>query len=128
VQKTGALAMTQMTPEKIKEFFDDAAKSYTDAWTAEAEYYNALVKRNGEAFTKLTDARISSFKEMTEAKTFNQAFEANLGFEEQVREDLASLQEENTKAWESLVKTLQGIYTPATEAPKAKATPKKKAA
>ena len=119
--------MTQMTPEKIKEFFDDAAKSYSDAWKAQAEYYDDLVKRNGEAFTKLTDARIASFKEMTESKTFNQAFEANLGFEEKIREDLANLQEENTKAWESLVKDLQTIYTPAKAAPKAKAASKKAA-
>ena len=69
---------------------------------------------------------------MRESQTFNQAFEANLAFEEKVREGLVSLQEENTKSWETLVEELKGIYTPATEAAKAPAAktkvPAKKAA
>ena len=69
--------------------------------------------------TELADARIASFNEMRESQTFNQAFEANLAFEEKVREELVSLQEENTKSWETLVEELKTIYTPATEAAKA---------
>ena len=124
--------MTQVTPESIKEFFEQAAKSYGDAWKVQADYYDGLVRRNTKALTDLADARVASFNEMRESQTFNQAFEANLAFEEKVREGLVSLQEENTKSWETLVEELKGIYTPATEAAKAPAAkakaPTKKAA
>ena len=65
---------------------------------------------------------------MSESQTFNQAFEANLAFEEKVREDLTRLQEENTEAWQHLVDELKTIYTPTKKASKPKATPKTKAA
>lgn len=117
--------MTQVTPESIKEFFEQAANAYGDAWKAQASYYEGLVRRNTKAMTDLADARIASFNEMRESQTFNQAFEANLAFEEKVREGLVALQEENTKSWETLVEELKTIYTPATEAAKA---PTKKAA
>ena len=124
--------MTQLTPESIKEFFEQAAKSYGDAWKVQAGYYDGLVRRNTKALTDLADARVASFNEMRESQTFNQAFEANLAFEEKVREGLVALQEENTKSWETLVEELKGIYTPATEAAKAPAAkakaPAKKAA
>ena len=124
--------MTQVTPESIKEFFEQAAKSYGDAWKVQADYYDGLVRRNTKALTDLADARVASFNEMRESQTFNQAFEANLAFEEKVREGLVALQEENTKSWEALVEGLKGIYTPATEAAKAPAAkakaPTKKAA
>ena len=64
---------------------------------------------------------MESFKEISEATTFNQAFESNLAFEEKVREELADLQEKNTRSWESLLEQLTAIYTPATTAPKAAA-------
>jgi len=111
--------MTQVTPESIKDFFEQAAKSYGDAWKTQAQYYDGLMRRNTKAFTELADARIASFKEMRESKTFNQAFEANLAFEEKVREELSSLQEANAKSWETLVDDLKAIYTPAKEAKKA---------
>ena len=57
---------------------------------------------------------------MRESRTFNQAFEANLAFEEKVREELVALQEANTRSWESLVENLKAIYTPASAAPTAK--------
>jgi hypothetical protein len=117
--------MTQVTPESIKEFFEQAARAYGDAWKVQADYYEGLVRRNTQAMTDLADARVASFNEMRESQTFNQAFEANLAFEEKVREELVALQEENTKSWEKLVEELRGIYTPATEAAKA---PAKKAA
>ncbi|HSG97117.1 MAG TPA: hypothetical protein VLA11_03930 [Woeseiaceae bacterium] len=120
--------MTQVTPESIKEFFEQAAKAYGDAWKVQADYYEGLVRRNAKAMTDLADARVASFNEMRESKTFNQAFEANLAFEDKLREELFTLQEENTRAWEELVEDLKGIYTPAKEAARAparKATTKK---
>ena len=119
--------MTQVTPENIKEFFDKATHAYGDAWKAQASYYDAVVRRNAKALTDLADARIASLNEMRDSQTFNQAFEANLAFEESVREGLESLQEENTKSWETLVEDLKLIYKPASEAPAKKAAPKAKA-
>jgi cell division septation protein DedD len=116
----------ELTAEQVTEFFEQAAKVTTDAWNTQATYFEALVKRNTECFKNLGEARVESFKEMSEATTFNQAFESNLAFEEKVREDLASLQEKNTKSWESLLEQLTTIYTPAEVKPKAKA-PKAKA-
>lgn len=117
--------MTQVTPESVREFFEQAAKAYGDAWKVQAEYYDGLTRRNMKAFTELADARMESFREMRDSKTFNQAFEANLAFEEKVREELVSLQEANTKSWETLVTNLKGIYTPAEEAAEKKAPAKK---
>jgi len=119
---------TQVTPESIKQFFEQAAKAYGDVWKSQAEYYDGLVRRNTQCLTELADARIASYREMSESQTFNQAFEANLAFEEKVREDLTRLQEENTDAWQHLVDELKAIYTPTEKASKPKATPKTKAA
>jgi hypothetical protein len=124
-RKNRSVAMTQVTPESIKQFFEQAAKAYGDVWKVQAQYYDGLVRRNTKALTELADARIESFKEMRESSTFNQAFEANLAFEEKVREGFVALQEENTKSWETLVDQLKAIYTPVTEAAKAKAPAKK---
>jgi lysozyme family protein len=118
---------TQVTPESIKQFFEQAAKAYGDAWKSQAEYYDGLVRRNTNVLTEIADARIASYREMSEAKTFNQAFEANLAFEEKVREDLTRLQEKNTESWQHLVDELKAIYTPAEKAAKPKAAPKTKA-
>jgi hypothetical protein len=76
--------------------------------------------------TQITPENIKDFFELRESQTFNQAFEANLAFEEKVREELSALQEANTKSWEDLVSNLKGIYTPATEA--SKKAPARKAA
>lgn len=114
----------ELTTEQITEFFEQAAKVTTEAWNTQATYFEALVKRNTDCFKGLGEARVESFKEMSEASTFNQAFESNLAFEEKVREDLANLQERNTKSWESLIEQLTSIYTPTevkAKAPKAKA-------
>ena len=125
---------TQVTPESIKQFFEQAAQAYGDAWKSQASYYDGLVRRNTQALTEIADARIASYREMSEAKTFNQAFEANLAFEEKVREDLSRLQEKNSASWQHLVDELTAIYTPSNKAvkPKAKAakakTPKAKTA
>ncbi len=125
--------MTEITPEDIKNFFEQAAKANTDAWTAQASYFEDLIKRNTECFTHLGEVRMESFKEMSEATTFNQTFESNLAFEENVREELAALQEKNTRSWEALIEQMTAIYTPADNKPtaqtaKAKAPATKKAA
>ena len=125
--------MTDIKQEDIKLFFENVAKANADAWTTQAEYFDALVKRNTECFKDLGDARTASFREMSEATTFNQAFESNLAFEEKVREELAALQEKNTHSWEALLEQMTAIYTPAesvakAKAPKAKTTISKKAA
>ncbi len=104
-----------LTPESIREFFEQAAKVNLDAWNAQANYFDGLLKRNTKVFTTLADARLTSFKEMSEAKTFNQAFEANLAFEDQFSEELQGLQESNTKAWEALLNNLKDVYTPVEE-------------
>jgi hypothetical protein len=119
--------MTQVTPENIKEFFEQATNAYGDAWKAQASYYDGLVRRNAKAMTDLADARVASLSEMRDSKTFNQAFEANIAFEEGVREGLVALQEENTKSWDALVEELKGIYKPAAEVPAKTAAPKAKA-
>jgi hypothetical protein len=111
----------ELTTEQVTEFFEQAAKVTTDAWNSQAAYFEALLKRNTDCFKDLGEARVASFQEMSEATTFNQAFESNLAFEEKVREDLASLQEKNTKSWESLLEQMTAIYTPAEVKPEAKA-------
>ena len=111
--------MTELTLENIQQFFETASKANADAWASQTTYFETLVKRNTECFTKLGEARVASLKEMSEAKTFNQAFESNLAFEEKVREDLTTLEEKNVKAWESMVEQMKDIYAPA-KAPRAK--------
>ena len=105
--------MTEIKPEDIKSFFEQAANANAEAWTAQATYFEDLIKRNTECFTHLGEVRVESFKEMSEATTFNQAFESNLAFEEKVREELGALQEKNTKSWEALIGQMTTIYTPA---------------
>jgi hypothetical protein len=114
ISMTGEWKMTdELNLENIQKFFEQAAKANADAWTSQSAYFDGLIKRNIECFRGLGDARMSSFKEMSEAKTFNQAFESNLAFEEKLREDLSALQEENIKSWEGLMENLKAIYTPA---------------
>ena len=62
-----------------------------------------------KVFADLADARIAAFSGMRDAKTFNQAFEANIAFEEQLREKIARLHEANNKAWHELDETLRRI-------------------
>jgi hypothetical protein len=120
--------MNDLTLENIQQYFESAAKANADAWASQTDYFETLVKRNTECFTELGEARVVSLKEMSEAKTFNQAFESNLAFEEKVREDLTALQETNIKAWESLMGQMKDIYVPAEASAPAKASRAKKAA
>ena len=110
--------MNELTFENIQEFLEQSAKANKAAWDSQSAYFEGLIKRNTECFKGLGEARADSFKEMSEAQTFNQAFESNLAFEEKVREDLTALQEENVKAWESMLEDLKTIYTPAEKAAK----------
>jgi hypothetical protein len=120
--------MNDLTLENIQQFFESAAKANADAWASQTAYFESLVKRNTECFTDLGEARVASLKEMSEAKTFNQAFESNLAFEEKVREDLTVLQENNIKAWESMVEQMKDIYAPAEKGAATKSPKVKKAA
>jgi hypothetical protein len=120
--------MNDLTLENIQQYFESAAKANADAWASQTDYFETLVKRNTECFTQLGEARVASLTEMSEAKTFNQAFESNLAFEEQVREDLTALQESNIKAWESLMAQMKDIYVPAETSAPSKAPKAKKAA
>ena len=113
--------MTDLTAENITEFFKKAAEANNKAWDSQVAYFEELVKRNTECFKDLGEARIASFKEISEATTFNQAFESNLSFEEKLREDLARLQEKNTRSWEALIEDLTAIYTPPVKTAKASA-------
>jgi DNA-binding transcriptional regulator YbjK len=119
--------MNDLTLENIQQFLESAAKANADAWASQTSYFEDLVKRNTECFAELGEARVASLKEMSEAKTFNQAFESNLAFDEKVREDLAALQESNIKAWESLMEQLKDIYVPAEATPAKKSRAKKAA-
>ena len=110
--------MNDMTPDKIKDLLETAIRNNTTAFAAQNQYFDSIVKRNMASFAALSDARIKSLEEINQSQTFNQAFEANLAFEEQVREGLVRLQEENAKSWQGLMDQMQAIYTPATQTAK----------
>lgn len=108
--------MNDMTPDKIKDLLESAIKSNTAAWAAQSKYFNDLIKRNAASFASLSDARIASLKEIGESQTFNQAFEANIAYEDTMRAELNKLYEDNQKSWEKLQDELKGIYLPASSA------------
>ncbi len=110
--------MTQINPESIKNFFEQATSAYGESWKAQASYYDDMVRRYTKAMTDFADARMTSFAEMRDSQTFNQAFEANLAFEEKIREGMVALQEENTKSWEKLSEDMKGIYVQTTNVAK----------
>ena len=114
--------MNDSTPDKIKDLLESAIKSNTAAWNAQSQYFDDLVKRNIASFASLSDARVASLKEINESLTFNQAFEANIAYEEAMREELKKLNGDNQKAWEELQSTLKGIYLPSTNGEQAEQT------
>jgi cell shape-determining protein MreC len=119
--------MNDMTPDKIKDLLESAIKSNTSAWVAQSKYFDDLVKRNVASFAALTDSRLESLKKISESKTFNEAFEANVAYEETVRSALQNLYEENKKSWEVLQSELKTIYAPASgDKAAGTAAPKKK--
>jgi hypothetical protein len=104
--------MNDTTPDKSKDLLESAIKSNTAAWNAQSKYFDKLVKRNIASFASLSDARVASLKEINESLTFNQAFEANIAYEDMVREELKKMNDDNQKAWEELQSELKGIYLP----------------
>jgi gas vesicle protein len=102
--------MNDMTPDKIKDLLETAIKNNTTAWSAQSKYFDALLKRNVASFASLSEARVTSLKEIAESQTFNQAFEANIAYEDAVREELKNLYDDGQKSWEKLQDELKGIY------------------
>jgi hypothetical protein len=104
--------MTDDTPEKVKDLLESAITSSTKAWGAQSQYFDDLVKRNVASFAALSDARIESLKTIGESQNFNQAFEANITYEQTVREQMTKMHDENTQAWDNLQVELATIYVP----------------
>jgi hypothetical protein len=117
--------MKKLTTENIQQFIEGAAKSSAEAFEAQVHYFDDLFKRNAKVFSTLAGAQLHGIKELTSAKTFSQAFEANLAFEEAVRETLQEAYEDNQEAWESLKENLKAIYQSVNE--KGRVVPAKKA-
>ncbi|MDH3432449.1 MAG: hypothetical protein OEM60_01200 [Gammaproteobacteria bacterium] len=107
--------MNDVTPDKIKDLLEAAIKSNTAAWGAQSRYFDDLVKRNMTSFASLSDARISSLNVISESQTFNEAFEANIAYEDAVREELKNMHDNNQQAWDDLQDELKAIYTPLTD-------------
>ena len=104
--------MEDMTPDKIKNLLETAIKNNTTAWSAQSRYFDELLKRNVVSMTHLSEARIASLKEIGESQTFNQAFEANVSYEDAVREELKKMYDQNKQAWDELQDEIKAIYTP----------------
>lgn len=102
--------MNDITPDKIKDLLETAIKNNTAAWSAQSKYFDALMKRNVASFASLSEARVASLKEIGESQTFNQAFEANIAYEDRVRDELKKLYDETQESWEQLQDELKSIY------------------
>lgn len=102
--------MNDMTPDKIKDLLESAIKNNTAAWSAQSKYFDELLKRNVASFASLSEARVESLRKIGESQTFNEAFEANIAYEDAVREELKKLHEDSQKSWEALQEELKGIY------------------
>lgn len=111
--------MYELKPENIQKFFEEVATANKDAWDEQVSFFNEMVKRNAECFTSLADARVTSLRDMGQAKTLEEAFEANNAFGNKAREELGYLQEDSVKAWDDLRHSLENIYTHVAEAAKA---------
>jgi hypothetical protein len=104
--------MNDVTQDKLSNLLESAISASTSAWDAQNRYFDELISRNVESFSKLSAARISSLQEISESRNFNEAFEANIAYEDVVRDELQQLFEDNKAAWEVLQSELQAIYTP----------------
>ena len=102
--------MNDMTPDKIKDLLETAIRNNTTAFAAQNQYFDSIVKRNMASFAALSDARIKSLEEINQSQTFNQAFEANIAYEDAVREELKKLYDDNQKSWDELQAALKNIY------------------
>lgn len=98
-------------PDKIKDLLESAINANSAAWTAQSEYFDNLVKRNLDSFSTLSEARDASLREIGESLTFNQAFEANIAYEETVRNEMKKLKDESESDWAKLVARLETIYS-----------------
>ena len=105
--------MNDTTPDKIKDLLEIAIKNNTTAFAAQSQYFDTIVQRNMTSFASLSDARIKSLQEINESQTFNQAFEANLAYEDAVRKELEKLYDDNQQSWDKLQETLKSVYVPA---------------
>jgi hypothetical protein len=104
--------MNDVTPDKLSNLLESAISASTSAWDAQNRYFDELISRNFASFSKLSEARISSLREISESQDFNEAFEANFAYEDAVRDELKLLFEDNKNAWEVLQAELQAIYAP----------------
>ncbi len=104
--------MNDITPDKIKNLLESAISSNTSAWVAQSKYFDDLVKRNVASFASLADARVASLKTISESTTFNDAFEANVAYEDAVRDEMQKMYDDNRSSWESLQGELKTIYMP----------------
>jgi len=104
--------MTDTMSDKVNDLLESAIKNSAEAWDAQSKYFDDLVKRNVASFTALSAARIDSLTAIGESENFNQAFEANIAYEQSVRDALNKMHEENTRAWDDLQVELSAIYTP----------------
>lgn len=102
--------MTEFTSDKVKNLLESAINNSTESWAAQSKYFDDLVKRNVASFNALSDARIESLKAIGESENFNQAFEANIAYEQTVRKALKKMHEENTQAWDDLQVELSAIF------------------
>jgi len=102
--------MTDFTSDKVNNLLESAINKGTEAWDAQSKYFDDLVKRNVASFSALSDARIESLKTIGESHNFNQAFEANIAYEQAVREELEKMHAKNSQAWDDLQTELSAIY------------------
>lgn len=103
--------MTDSTPDRVKNLLEAAINNSTEAWAAQSYYFDDLVKRHVASFAALSDARIESLKAISESQTFNQAFEANIEYEQTVRKALEKMQAENAQAWTELQHKIAAVYS-----------------
>lgn len=102
--------MSDNTPDKVNDLLEAAINNSTQAWDAQSKYFDDFVKRNIASFAALSDARIESLKEIGESQSFNQAFEANIAYEQTVRDEFRKMRENNERAWNDLEAQLSAIY------------------
>jgi hypothetical protein len=104
--------MSDNTPEKVNDLLEAAINNSKEAWDAQSRYFDDLVRRNVASFTALSDARMKSLKAIGESQSFNQAFETNIAYEQNFRDALNKMHEENAQAWDDLQVKLNKIYAP----------------
>ncbi len=103
--------MTTAKPDKLNDLLESAINNSAQAWVAQSQYFDSLIKRNMSSFTSLSEARLESMKTIGESQSFNQAFEANLAYENTMFQTLNQMHNENNLAWDKLLGELSTIYT-----------------